>query len=1051
MRSNMRRWAVGGVVASLVVGLGLNVAPTPARADDTVVIDATDLHGKLFAARLRAHAADDYAAAKTVVLTGELTSWRTANPAATAQQLRDHLTAVAGSLEAKLKPEDADQAPDRRLLYLLNLLAKDGATNLRSPVMLKVYQTIVGSDTLPMGTIDDFARGNRGRFSLYDSTYTVQDLVLGDLAARAPQDAALTQVWNERFGTQQGVTVSPLQTTDQLAADPEIARWVDVPALLALTGNPDAFLAEAKRQFTAATAELNPKTDGVMKRELDALAAADADAPADLHSATLTDAEKNERKTKADAAQSAATTRQRTVDGVGTAIQTLASVSSKTPGLKWWIDQAIPVGKAGVQIATAINKYIPAVAGIGFAKALFSMSTAVMTGNIIGAVSSLLPLFGLGSSPDAAIKDQMAKLQDSIKSLSTTMTSRFDRVDRALNQIYGAMQTQFAKIMDLQTATLEELKGIDDKLSTLSASVDMWGSELLSSARQAQLGAVYDAIDNYLDYAKFHSGPMPADKFDTVTGNLHTFTTYNAQNAPFVVDKDSKADVLTVLNTWMRTETQVGDSVGAGGAVSYLRSYATRNLGWPDPTPGNPPSPSDAASWALAARTYAMLVAQNPELAKQSAPDRLNHVIAEGEELLSSTRALSAPVNGGTNQLFASLTDQYKQAAEQFSDRLRGFADVARFGVDGWVDIFHPIDQMDGKVTIPADPASLPNCTAGGVALSKPANVSTAGAPKEAYFVDWAHGDVRTELCQTFNIGNVETSYDSKWAYTSGDLIANVQLRVIYAKGNVDFPQGKVDQVRTWSMSWPLGVYCKQPYTGGAASGGFCHTIAEYRAEWATKWKPAFEAHATYVDNGAAVRDDVRSKFYGRAEGYYRTVWNDLIAPYNPADNPGNLHALNDRMTRLVRLMQAYSTLGFGKAMEQDELMTMLLTGGGRPQSDQHEAPEISGTFLHALTNYCPATPCGLTNATYNPMDTQGYLDNTKCTVAAGSASHQSGDPVGDCMLANQVDRITALRARYDAHSAEIAGGAVQEGMPEIEATVESLRVANAVIPYVQH
>ncbi|MFF5290263.1 hypothetical protein [Paractinoplanes globisporus] len=1050
MRSNLRRWAVGGVVASLVVGLGLNVAPTPARADDTVVIDATDLHGKLFAAKARAHAQDEFSAAKMVALTGELTAWRTANPSATAQQLRDHVTAVSGSLEAKLKPGDATQAPDRRLLYLLNLLTKDGTATLRSPVMLKVYQVIVGSDTLPLGTIADFTRSSRGQYSLYDSTYTVQDLVLGDLAARAPQDAALTQVWNERFGTPMGV--SPLQTTAELGADLEIKKWVDVPALLALTGNPDAFLAEAKRQFAAAMAPLDPKVDGtLMKQELSDLAAADAAAPADVHAATLTDAEKATHQAAANAAQTAAASRQKAIDGVGTAVQTITSMSAKTPGLKWWIDQAIPVGKAGVQIATAINKYIPAVAGLGFAQALFSMSTAVMTGNVLGAISSLLPLFG-GGSPEAAMKDQMTKLQDSIKNLASTMNNRFDRVDRALKQIYSEMQTNFDAMLKLQNATLEQLQAIDKKIAELSTAVDMWGSELLSSQRQAQLGVVYDAIDHYLNYPKTHPRAMNSDEYFTVTDNLHSFATNTAANAPFVVPENSAADVLTVLNTWMRTTTDVGDSVGANGAISYLRRYAKTNFGWSDPSITDPdaplPTPADAASWALAARTYAMLMAQNPDLAKQGNAVRPNHVIAEGEEILSTTRALSAPVNGGTNSLFAGLTDQYKQAAEQFSDRLRTFADKARFGVDGWANIFGTTDQVPASA-IPADPASLPNCTAGGAALTKPANVSTAGAPKEAYFVDWAHGDVKTELCQTFNIGNVDTSYDSKWVYTTGDLVANVQLRVVYAKGNVDFPQGKTDIVRSWSASWPLGVYCKQPNgSAAAATGGFCHTIAEYRSEWATKWKPAFEAQASYVDNGAAVRDDVRKKFYVRAEEYYRDVWNDLIAPYNAANGSGTLHALNDTMTRTVRLMQAYSTLGFGRAMEQDQLMPYLLTGGGRPQSDQHDVPEISGTFLHALTNYCPATPCGLTNATYNPMDTQGYLDNTKCTVAAGSAAHKSGDPVGDCMLANQVDRITALRARYDAHSAEIAGGTLQEGMPEIETAVESLRVANAVTPY---
>ena len=105
------------------------------------------------------------------------------------------------------------------------------------------------------------------------------------------------------------------------------------------------------------------------------------------------------------------------------------------------------------------------------------LSTAIMAGNVLGAVMNIVSLFqGEQQSPEQMILDGIRKLQEQVSELRTEMHDHFDRIDKSLNRIYQDMQLRFdevnATLVDLQDRVIaiqEELGDIDSELDNLTS------------------------------------------------------------------------------------------------------------------------------------------------------------------------------------------------------------------------------------------------------------------------------------------------------------------------------------------------------------------------------------------------------------------------------------------------------------------------------------------------------------------------------------------------------------------------------------------------------
>jgi hypothetical protein len=152
-------------------------------------------------------------------------------------------------------------------------------------------------------------------------------------------------------------------------------------------------------------------------------------------------------------------------------------------------------------------------------------------------------------------------------------------------------------------------------------------------------------------------------------------------------------------------------------------------------------------------------------------------------------------------------------------------------------------------------------------------------------------------------------------------------------------------------------------------------------------------------------------------------------------------------------LLQAYTQLGWAAALDSDELLSLQTFGPERLPADWTDMPVMASSFTRAQANYASCvigsgpdpTPgaCGEGQRGYNPLAAQAYIPGN---CAPGNPQGASGDPVGDCILATMYSRLASLAARYEQHSRELAGGVYTEGMPDVQAVLDELSLADTFV-----
>jgi predicted nucleic acid-binding Zn-ribbon protein len=102
------------------------------------------------------------------------------------------------------------------------------------------------------------------------------------------------------------------------------------------------------------------------------------------------------------------------------------------------------VGSATLQVVESVHQFNRAIEGAS--RLGTAMSSAILTGNILGAAMDIASLFGGGPSADQMILREIEQLRQQIADLNKQMNSRFDHVDTALNEIYASLNDNFLAI-----------------------------------------------------------------------------------------------------------------------------------------------------------------------------------------------------------------------------------------------------------------------------------------------------------------------------------------------------------------------------------------------------------------------------------------------------------------------------------------------------------------------------------------------------------------------------------------------------------------------------
>ncbi|WP_208814887.1 hypothetical protein [Micromonospora echinofusca] len=1001
------------VATAVVVALTL---AQPVQAADGVEVKNQELQNRLFTsyARLKNPGPNGL---RDMMLSADLVGFREKNPYATAEQLHQRMASMRAWYDNNLTAQDLERPAFDYAMKLINLTTLHPAAAQAAPIIRDLLESTMGKDIKTWAMSADYVAGSKFQYTAFSQLYAIQDLIWSRVNQRGSIDSAFRQAWDGAIGA--GMNISANATIDQLLADPVIATNVNVQALMDQLANSTAYLQEGQEQLAAKLELISAQNDTTLAlmKELDAKYPVAPGAPRP----TLAE-QQNQRNLAAE--------RQQIIDGAATAIEILSTLLGFADPRAGKI--AAGVGKAAVQVATAINNFIPAVAGLGLGEAIFSMSTLTLTGNVLGAITSVLPLFSGVPSPEQVMLDELAKIRQDIATLNTSMHSRFDRLEQGLTNLYGDMINRFDEMMQLQNATNAQLANLETQLLRLMPRLDMWGAEIIKGQQEDILYDTNLMMNKYIDYEQRYGQPIPSyngggDRYTEPEGILRTAATTLSTRAPLTGPSTgwSTTDPVQALNTWE-----------PNGALGYLEWYAGNRYGLPTSSTLTKPNP---ATWSFAARGYGVLALQNPDYAKQVSATETARIISTGQDILTVNRALSKPkttpgADGKrTNVLFTGLTADYLNAVGDL--RLKLSAVRKKYSDDKEYNLFGPLDQALPDAAKLTDPAGVQPCNGTPGYLSRPNNIALTSAPSVFAFAQYAHPDKPTvSLCYDAGMVNIKRSFTTKFYITKADLRVQMRLRVRWGSEVRDY------QVRT--LTTPLGETCREYKETGEFV--FCYALEDYLDNWDAVYKPMFESGATYSGN-EQVNTDVRTRMTnflaGRRAAYYGQVYDDLN------NEASDIHKSNAEVTRAVKLLKAYTQLGFGRTLMQDDLLRASLFGSTRIVGDDSDATIVKDTFATALTAYAncnaPArgAPCTAGNGAFDPLAGQRHL--TDC-VAGGS--EEMWDPVGNCIVAKAKSRHGLLTDRYEAASVRIANGDYTEGMPEVEAVITSLTMIDASV-----
>ncbi|WP_428961186.1 hypothetical protein [Micromonospora fluostatini] len=1017
-RDGWRRLRHRGLRAltALLVTVGVAVASfavaPPAAANDNgpVSYEDADLRRALFTMHMRARL-NGSDGLRDMMLSAHMAGYRQLNPQATAQQLIDQSVSVRNWYNSQLSDDDLERPAYQFVLKLLELSAAAPGGAVAAPVMRQLLETTVGAQLHNYGTMVDQITAAQFQYSWFQQSYESQNWIWQAVANLGTSDSTFRQAWNSVFGTKYNVDAGA--TIDTLAADPYMATWLNVGAILDNQQNNQQWLADTMAQLKELLGAINGRVEGYNE----ALRQFVERFPLANNVPTPSSAEHQAAVERANSAQ-------QWINGASSAVEILSVLAGFASEDARRVVSG--VGKAAIQIATAINQYLPAVAGLKLGAALTSMSTLALTGNVLGAISALLPVFSGGVTPEQQILDELRALREEVAELRTNMNDRFDRVERGLNAIYVDMMEQFGVIIRLQNATNVQLIQINAALAKVTERVDMWGHDLFIAAKTAEVSEMKRRINQVVGFETRNKLPLPyagADvNYTTYAQNMVFDATDVARNSTFIAKTD-EADPDTAFSKY-----------GTYGSIGYLHEYAKGNNLNSGSTQNH--MPADAEAWLLAASGYQMLLAQNPQFAARVGSAETDLVIAEGEKIQAAARDLSRAKKEPEghyrhlNDLMQNAIMQYRVTAVEMERRATAILNGIR-GTDRHNPFGGPDQPVPAGQKPTADPATVPSCTPGPgtAALSRPNVVKYAGEElaNALWVAHWGKANSAVSLCHESGWTNVETRRSGLWEITRADLQFSFKVRQNW--------NGVQETVREWKQVIPLGEVCRVHENG---LPGACRQAWQDVAKWDSTYKASFQP--TEVDNRVAAKQRVTNWLNQQAGDYYTKVTRELNNP-SPATEEETLYRLNKQLTTQAKLMTAYVKLGFGTAMAQDELISSNLVGHYRTPSDSDGLNQVTGAYEHARANYClPGTnPCKLKpegQINTSPLTGEQRL---KCTRTAPL------DPISHCLEHLTYERTDVMRYQLVFWSEKLAKDEYQEGLPAVDLALQSLRTADTI------
>ncbi|MFI9387986.1 tetratricopeptide repeat protein [Kutzneria sp. NPDC052558] len=1018
MRAVRRRAVLGGLLTAAVLGTTLVVPPQASAA-----IDQNALANVLVGDYVRVADKDrDYA--KDLVTSAELLDWRAAHPEKDEKAQADHAAIVLTAIDKAL-PDGAAMGQDYEIAGAA-LIALHGVPDamVTGPKIDKLMAALLARDTRPLsGKVMDRLSSSLQVYSWNVGYETAQSEVWAGVASTARADAKFDNAWFTALGSRVGGGFRAKSSAVQISAIPEFQKYFDAGQFLKLENQPDQlklFTLDKMREQISAT-ETEIKND----------------------MSKMKDAKPDPGKTQ-EQLNKEQQGRQEIIDGAKSAFD----------GLAWFLGATGDPGAArdlkafangAIQVATAVNKCITAFQAIS---AVVSLATVAFTGNVIGAITTLVGLFG-GAGPDInkMILDEIHSLRLDIQQLHSDMLTQFERIDQRLSDMYTRIDEQMTAIDAKVDVVKHNIDAIVGQLVSLDSRFRTLGADTAKGFQGVLVQPTLQNADTVIDYRLTHPTEPVTEKMYADADQVFHLAGTQTPATPGVFIADAAAlDIPTALDQLAK--------YGPHGAMNYLANLANAkwaaNIGLPDQT-GNPDM------WKLSANALTLMMAQNPALARSKGSlTWAKEVLGQGRDMVAAAQKFGRPgQDGGTSALFTGLAGEYtKELVDYFTKQIqplersitvdKGFPEYNLWA--GPTQSVTPIDGTDaddqvsmcnsGDLSKRIDRpntmkgSDLPTSTllARNIFGPRPGNPARVGYPKRpGYSVCWyASFENEHESTVQYECPVADHSYTCTEVTTYDDLEVQINQTTCFDDCSIEGP----DRASRWGKDVvKKSIMRKRCVTSSQNGFTTCHDFETDPREvllrdWKSTYRNLFEQSATIT-----VSEPTEAEAKARVTAFLKDRQADY---YRLAASETNDKKLAEPMTNVVRLMRAYTDLAFPRSSLSDDQLRGLLYGNhlliANFPAGEGQQEVLNRTFLTAAANVVKDIPAWKSDQFDGP-------DGRDCERLPGLTS---ADPFVVCMAWNAKLRLDKLGERLAAHFKQ----PTDESLPDTQNQLRNLWLA---------
>ena len=623
-----------------------------------------------------------------------------------------------------------------------------------------VYQQFSGLDPSAPG-IDQVARAVDTSLHSVDLFGTARSIFSEaiDLAKR-PGWSLYASAHNLAFATE----TAPVSATaaQMLANNPQLEMLDDLNQLLKSNGTIETSLSELRGLVEDTMGKIQ-ESQRKAQATLDDLTQGQA---------VLLDYVHNEqvRQAKADEAARSAAAEQATLSVLNAGVSILSGLVSLFDPKAGKAVQL--VGSAAIQIGLASVKFAAMAAAVGFGNALTSLAGAALTGNIIGAVMSLLPLFlDSGPSPEQMILDQISALREDVRKLGQRMEDRFDHVDEVLRTIYGQMMAQFDAIKLVLGRVQIDTADIKARLNILSNRLTHLEGGVWATVTDGFRRDLWHTVDSALGYQRRTGHPLPYDDYLAADSKFYTWATHDASDQAATGPHDRDWSMTNIAEELAKYPLDAN--------ISYLAQLPL-TFGLPALSSGTLANPQD---WYVAARAFTLLQLNNPTMAARNPALRseIEEISAVGRRLEGVEKAVtSGDVDTAThpvtplNPLFRELVTNYNRYADDVAQAVATARTNFLTGVNG-------LRPFAGTSQILSQPNPVTRSTCD-LSRDLPAAVVDRLLHQEEFILGPAYGGKgKARFCVAADYTNVREGRLGKTEWMEGDVTATVSSQWVGA------------------------------------------------------------------------------------------------------------------------------------------------------------------------------------------------------------------------------------------------------------------------------